>query len=93
MLIEHLRRLLAEGLDQGLLRRVSTSVAYRSDDGVHAVVCDGLEGDFGDLLEIILSTGRDVLVSEEDFLRDTTTEGHAYPVEHLRCGEQVSVWG
>ena len=93
MIIEHLCRLLAKGLDERLLSRVCATVTDGSDNIVHAVVSDSLEGDPGDLLEVILGTGSDVVVSEEYFLGDTAAEGHAYPVEHLRCREQIPIRG
>ena len=93
LVIEHLSRLLAEGLNERLLSRICATIADGADDIVHAIVSHSLEGDPGDLLEVILGTGSDVVVTEENLLRDTTAEGHTYPVEHLRRRKQVSIRG
>ena len=83
--VEHLARLLTEGLRPTLPSALATAIADWADDVVHAVVRTRFERHLRDLLKVILGTRRDILCAKEDFLRNTTTEGHAYPIYHLWC--------
>jgi len=83
--IEHLARLLTEGFRPTLLRALTTAIADWADNVVHTIVCTSFERHLRDLLKVILGTRRNVLCAKEDFLGNTTTERHAYPIYHLWC--------
>lgn len=90
--IKHLTCLLAEWLGEALLLVIPTTIADRADNVVQAVVRHSLERKLRNLLQIILRAGRDVGLAEENLLCDATAKSHAYPVDHLRDGEEVAVW-
>ena len=83
--IEHLARLLTEGLRPALPRTLTTTVADWADDVVHTVVRTRFERHLRDLLKVVLGTRRNVLCAKEDFLGNTAAEGHAYTIHHLWC--------
>jgi hypothetical protein len=82
--IEHLRRLLAKRLRPVLLRSLSATIANGSNDIVHSVVRASFKRHPCDLLQVVLSTRRNVSCSKENLLRYPTTQSHTYPVHHLR---------
>src|ERR1700722_784814 len=85
--IKHFGRFLAKRFGPGILCALATTITDWPNDAVHPIVCTGLESHTSDLLEIILGTGGDVLSAEENFLRDTSAQCHAYSVQHLGCGK------
>src|SRR5258708_5349213 len=81
--IKHLARLFTERLCPTFPRTLAAAVTDRADDIVHPVVRTRFERHLRDLLKVILGTCRDVLCAKEYFLRNSTAEGHAYPIYHL----------
>jgi len=91
--IKRLPCLLAERFRPTLPLSLTTTVADRANDVIHPVVRARFERHPRDLLKVVLGTRCDVLRAKEDFLSYTTAEGHANPIRHLWCREEVAIWG
>ena len=84
--VEHLGRLLAEWFLELFLLAFRPSIAYRTYCVIHAIVGTYFECNFGNLLQVVLSTSRNL--AKEDFFRDTASKCHTHSVDQLRSSEE-----
>lgn len=84
--VQHLGRLLTEWLLELFLLTLLPAITYGSNCVIHAIVGTNFERNFGNLLQIVLGASRNL--TEENFLRDTASKGHAHSVDQLGGSEE-----